>query len=426
MTRTAPETPDPSPVRFAWIDSRTSDLVWYIGSAAAGWLYAALILWLGSGLENPETDPVFTFRAGGLDIPVTLTVIVLWSWAFVLDGPHLWGTLGRTVMDPTERATRGPVLWKSFLFFLAGPVTILGLWLAGAAAGAPRLALAGTPVFYFLFRLWAYYHVVRQHWGFFRLYKRKAGDFDPAGDRADAWYFNLAMYLPVALFLTAPWYPPPTGGFPDLGLNTAFVGGLSVARIIRPLSWILLAAGTAAYAGYQIMRYRRSQTVNGPKLMLLLATVPLHAAALSHPVLALFTIPLVTAGHNLQYHRIVWSYARKKYHSAAGGPPPRGKRQRPENPYGLARRIFSHPAVYALTGLVFTFALFRGPWIDFLQSDIGAGLDGAMDRPGYPAVGQALFASFLVGWSLQHYYLDGIIWRVGSDAGVRKHLGIEG
>ena len=172
-------------VRFSWILGPRKDLLFYIGSALAGWAYLALILWAVGRLEDPLRDPLGTVQLGGWAIPLTLELLVIASWALILDAPHVWATLARTLFDPDEWRLRGRELRFSFVWFAVGPAAILAPYLAAAALrplgvelSAGRLAL-GAVVFFVFFRLWAYYHVVRQHWGFFQLYKRKADDFGP-------------------------------------------------------------------------------------------------------------------------------------------------------------------------------------------------------------------------------------------------------
>ena len=62
-------------------------------------------------------------------------------------------------------------------------------------------------------------------------------------------------------------------------------------------------------------------------------------------------MPLVTVGHNIQYHCIVYSYGRTKYF-------------RDEDPrYRWARPLFRSLGAYAAAGLVFTLLFYKGPWI---------------------------------------------------------------
>ena len=91
----------------------------------------------------------------------------------------------------------------------------------------------------------------------------------------------------------------------------------------------------------------------------MLLVIPLHVVAFSHPVMAVFIVPLVTVGHNIQYHCIVYQYAQNKYKSKA------------ERKYRWAKVLFKNFAIYAAVGLVFTFAFYRGPWIEWLKDLLG-------------------------------------------------------
>lgn len=420
-------------IAFHWIADRRTDLTWYVGSALAGWFYVALILLLGRGLADPLNDPLWTVSLFGSELPITLTVLVFWSWAFLLDGPHLWATLGRTLLDPDEWQVRRREIRRSFWVFALGPVAVLSPYLLAAGAGLvglsfPMGSLAiGYYVFFTFFKLWAYYHVVRQHWGFFRLYKSKADDFDPRWERLDTWFFNLMLYLPLLLFFTAPFYLQTPGFYPDLGLQRSLAGGLTLAGIFRPLFWSLYVAALGAYALSLWKRRSEGETINGAKLAFLLSIVPLHLIVYAaSPLLAAFVIPIVTVGHNIQYHRIIWDYARKKYYAD-------GKKTAQRYPW--ARRAFSSWLTYGVIGIVFTFACYRGPWIIWLRKALGGLIDDSIVNASlsaagfggasYSGVGESVAFAFIIGWALQHYYLDSKIWRVSSDPEVRRLLGVE-
>ncbi|HWI65001.1 MAG TPA: hypothetical protein VNT75_24505 [Symbiobacteriaceae bacterium] len=374
---------------FRWIIDAKNDLTWYIGSALAGWLYAGMVLLAAALLPNPLTDAFGVIHVGGIAIPLTLNLLVYSSWAYLLDAPHLWSTLARTFLDPEERRLRRRELWLSWGWFLLGPAAVLLPY--------------GAPAFLVFFRLWAYYHVVRQHWGFFVLYKRKNGDMDPGVSRVDFWFFHLALYLPLLLFVTGPVYAATPGMLP-LGLDRLpLVGALHLG------AKVLLWAALAGYAAFQVGLWRRGRPLNGPKLLFLLGVVPLHVAAVSSPWLAALLVPIVTVGHNLQYHRIVWMYGQNKYSGPGAAAAP--------------RLIFSRFWLYAALGLLFTFALYRGPWIDWLSASIGM-MAGLRSTAGL-SLGQQLFAVFLLGWAMQHYYLDAKIWRVSRDRDVASQLRVE-
>jgi len=406
-------------VRWQFLHSAPADLTWYIGSSLLGWLYVVLVLVLGRGLSDPVRDPFAHLQILGLSLPLTLGLLVVSSWAILIDAPHVFATLARTWLDPDEWSERRSILLGSTAWFLLGPAVILGPYALGALVPLPPETLAlPSYLFFVFFRLWAYYHVVRQHWGFLVLYKRRNEDFaDPLENRVDAWFFNAALYLPLLLFMTAPWYRET--GMPDLGLDRPLWRGHSAASVLHPLMLAAYPAAILSYVAFQALRYRQRRPRNGPKLLFLLSIVPLHLAVFSDPLLALFVVPVVTVGHNLQYHRIVWAFARNKYLS------------RSEPSFRWARSAFASVPRYFALGLLFTLLLYQGPWVEFVKSGLArmldAGLEGlgllaGLARPEETAIGARVAATLFLGWAMQHYYLDSKIWRVRRDKKLGEHL----
>lgn len=405
-----------------WIIDKRNDLLYYIGSAGVGYLYVALVLLAMLTLANPLTDAFAVINLGVLQIPLTLQLLVFASWAFLLDAPHLWSTLARTFFDPEEWRVRRKEMLLSLGWFLVAPAAILAPYLAGWALAPwgvvlpPFVLGLGALLFTVFFKLWAYYHVVRQHWGFLVLYKRKNGDMEPGPSRVDTWFFNLALYLPLAIFLVGPVFGQ-TPGMPALPLSW-------LPGFLYPLAWAVYLGVLVGYTGYQVYLWRQDRRVNGPKLLFLATLLPLHLAAFSHPYLAALLVPIVTAGHNIQYHRIVWMYGQNKY----GAPEAKAR-------FRWAGAIFSRFWIYFGVGLLFTFALYRGPWIDWLKVTLGMNLDqsvllgvgmmAGLSDPASLSLGQQLFGGFLLGWAMQHYYLDSKIWRVGRDRSVAERLNVE-
>ncbi len=413
-------------LRFVWILSPARDLLFYIGSVAAGWTYVAVILFAAARFESPLEDSFGSFSVGAWTIPLNLELLVVVSWALILDAPHVWATLARTLFDPDEWRVRRTEILRSFGFFLAGPLLILAPYAVGvvaARAGRPLPAAglgAGAVVFFVLFRLWAYHHVVRQHWGFFRLYQRRAGELSGVPDRWDTWFFNAILYLPLAMFVTSPFYAGVPGN-PDLGMRSPIWGDWSLGSVAYPLLWAAFLAVLVGYLVHQARLWWSGATLNGSKLLYMLPLVPLHLAVFSHPLLAVFVVPIVTVGHNIQYHAIVYSYARNKY-------PERGREFR------WAKALFRNFAVYAAIGFLFGFLLYKGPLVGWFEAAAGAGLDEALFNsfgmmagirdPAKLALGQRVLAALILGFAMQHYYLDSKIWKVGRDREVRRHLGV--
>ena len=394
---------------------RRTDLTWIILSAGIGWAYLTLILTVGPGLENPLRDSFATLRIGDFALPLSLGLVVVATWAIVLDAPHLFATLARTVLDPEEWRVRGGVLLASFGFFLLGPAVILAPRLLSGAGLLPSGAeTIGSVAFLVFFRFWAYYHVVRQHWGFLRLYaRRNPAAEDTLESRVDRIVFPVLFYLPIGWFLTAPWYA--ASGMPELGFASEVGGRTLGAWLHVPLGLVWLSAALG-YGAFEGRRYLQGIPRNLPKLLLLAATVPLHAAAFSGPLLVLFVVPLVTAGHNLQYQRFVWDYGQRRYP---------GERS-------PAAFSFRNPALYFALGLVFTLLCYRGPLVGWVSDRLAtlfneallpfAGLVAGAPGSGGGNLGAEVVGASLLGWAMQHYYLDAKIWQVSKDERLRRVL----
>ncbi|NIR51561.1 hypothetical protein GWO43_23550, partial [candidate division KSB1 bacterium] len=211
-----------------------------------------------------------------------------------------------------------------------------------------------------------------------------------------------------------------TPGFPPIGLHVPLFGDLSLAALLHPVAWSVYVVIILVYIGHQIKLWWKGQILNGSKLLYMALIIPLHFVAFSHPIMAVFIVPLVTVGHNIQYHCIVYSFAQNKY------------RPKTDRRYRWAKALFKNFAVYALVGLVFTFAFYRGPWIEGVKSITGLKLDAVLfnsigmmagiKEPAALGLGERVFAAFLLGFAMQHYYLDSKIWRVSKDKDVQKNL----
>jgi len=425
-------------IRWNWILSRRSDLTWFIGSALGGWTYAALVLILGSGLTDPRHDTLYHLSFTGISLPLTLELLILTSWMYFMDLPHLWATLSRTYLDPGEWSQRGRELSFSLVWFVAGPLVVFGPYLLGTLVSltAAIMALGGT-LFFAFFRAWGYYHIVRQHWGFLSLYKRRNGEIsDALENHADFWFFNLSLYLPIAILLTSPIpdfagsFRLPDSIFPDSissvpgttfwDFNLGVLSRFGILQVLHPVAVGLYVITIGGYILFQIVRWHCRVPRNGPKLLFLLSIVPLHFVTFLHPLLALFTVPIITTGHNLQYQRIVWMYGTNKYTEGTTR----------ENRF--TRPIYRHLWLYVFCAVLFaawvgwlwsvedTFAFYFDRWV--FQ---GVGLLAGLKNPAEANVGAEVFSLFLTGWALQHYYLDGKIWQVSRDASVAKNLKVQ-
>jgi hypothetical protein len=72
--------------------------------------------------------------------------------------------------------------------------------LRGNGEYVDAFAIAMT-AYYFLQLGWAYFHVVRQHYGLFCLYQKKNHEVSGSANRGDYWLFNIAMFGPFVVWM---------------------------------------------------------------------------------------------------------------------------------------------------------------------------------------------------------------------------------
>jgi len=378
-----------------WIISARDDLIWLIGSVASS--YLLLVLYVKGILP---------------------LVPMVAAWAILIDAPHVFGTFSRTYFDRTERRNRARLLWGSLLFFVVGPAMVL------AGAGL---------VFFFLAALWAYYHLVKQHYGFMVLYKKKNNDLAPLDNALDRLLLLFAFNYPFVAFIASD--PEAMKRVPvalHSGMN-ALAAILLAATIVLALAWL----------GRQAQRLISGESLDVPKYLLLAAAIPMHWIVLLTPMphKPIAIVAILTIYHNLQYHRLIW-FHNKKYTRAtkplvenagvvagsAGILPARAEsaaqdrsptvrkgsndlRQR----YGAAELISRRLLYYLAFGLLFGL-LYQGPrqLLGYVSLKNGDGLNQSFATQ--------LGISFLWGYAFIHYYLDSKIWRVRRDPSVGKAL----
>jgi len=331
-----------SPPRLAhrWIITRGLDLTFVIGSSLAGYAYLVANV--------------------ALHIPISF---LWWFWSVGFDGTHIFGTASRTFFDREARRARRTLFFGSAAFFFAlGPLLVL-------AGGKALLAM--------IVGVWAYYHVIRQHYGFMVLYKVKNRDLARVDNFLDRWFLAVMTVFPPFLrfFIHHP---------EELGLKFSFPR-------LEPFLWALVAATAAVYLGRQVVRIRRGDSVNLPKMLLFAGVIPLHWLTFAY-MSWLGAVPTVTIVHNLQYHALIWFHNRNRYGAAPAG----------EDHGPIPRAVSRSLLNYVLVALAFS-ALYRVPGFHLGQmSDLAFG--------------------FFCGFGLTHYYLDSKIWRVRTDPALRQAL----
>ncbi|HEY1338168.1 MAG TPA: hypothetical protein VGF59_11695 [Bryobacteraceae bacterium] len=340
MAAVAPTAAPVARVESRWIIGRSVDLSLVIGSALAGYLY----LLLYTGLHTPIS-------------------YLWWFWSVGFDGTHIFATASRTFFDREQRARNSKLLYGSLMFFFSiGP--------AMALAGLTKWLAIGVGA-------WAYYHVIRQHYGFMVLYKVKNRDLRPLDNTLDRVFLGvMTIYPPFHRFFIH--HPEELGvpfSFPRAELALlALVGAVATVYLVR--QWMRLRAGEAA---------------DLPKYLLFAAVIPLHWLTFTFMSWQA-AVPTVTIVHNLQYHALIWFHNRNRY------APQGSEAQHGRIPAAVSRSLLA----YAAAGLLFS-VLYRVPGFELGRvSEIAFG--------------------FFCGFGLTHYYLDSRIWRVRHDPGLREAL----
>ena len=381
-----------SAISLRWIISTRDDLIWLIGSVGSSYLLLALYV---KGI-----------------IPLVPMVAL---WAILIDAPHVFGTFSRTYFDRTERRNRSRLLWGSLLFFAVGPLMVI------AGAGL---------IFFFLAALWAYYHLVKQHYGFMVLYKKKNDDLAPVDNALDRLLLLFAFNYPFVAFIARD--PEAMARVPG-----------TLQSSVNTLATILLAGTVVlaiAWLGRQVQRALTGEPLDVPKYLLLSAAIPMHWIVLLTPMphKPIAIVAILTIYHNLQYHRLIW-FHNKKYKIRTGsgsdrvtaatdlsGSSPTVREgvsratTEPRAKYGAAELISRRLLYYVAFGVLFGL-IYQGPrqFLGYLSLKNGDGASGAQ------SFATQLGISFLWGYAFIHYYLDSKIWRIRRDPSVGKALNMD-
>ena len=366
----------PRALSLRWIISAREDLIWFVGSVASSYL---LLIFYVSGVL-----PLIPMVAG---------------WAILIDAPHVFGTLSRTYFDASEWKTRKRLMLGSLAFFMVGPMMVL-------------TGFGFT--FFFIAALWAYYHLVKQHYGFMVLYKKKNNDLAPIDNTLDRLLLMFAFNYPFVAFIAGD--PTAMARVPPIlrsGVNTVAML-LLIGTIVLGIGWLVR----------QIQRAVSREPLDVPKYLLLAAAIPMHWIALMTPMPAkpIALVAILTIYHNLQYQRLIWFHNQKYTHSVGSrGSSPivrEGVLNHPDpgRRYGPAAVISRRLIYYIGFGIIFGI-IYQGPrqYLGYLNLHTG-------DSPAALSLPIQSGIAFLWGYAFIHYYLDSKIWRVRRDPSVGKAL----
>ncbi len=347
--------------RSAWIVSPRYDLTFFVGSLAV---------------------PILLWAAFQIGVLTGVSVFVIFQLAFNM--PHNIQTWTMSVLDEDDR-NRNKVRYISAFVIIA---LVFGLPMALSPDGV--FPWVRDALIY-----WGYYHLVRQHYGFQRLYERRSA---MAGERIAP--LESKFY---ARFLEVVSYAPLLLRFRDANLMTIHAAGKNVwvhHPVLPTLVWqsiaVVYALMIAAAVIHHIVAFAKGRRQLIPRALLLLAVAlafGLAAIVVSDLIVA---IAIVTSFHNLQYLGLVLFHNRNRARIESA------ENAKPTNPaIALIRngKVLTYAAISFVYGIVLLV-----PNAIFAPSPLG-------ELPITIAVAM-------------HYYVDSRIWRFQDYPKLGRFLGI--
>lgn len=212
-------------------------------------------------------------------------VAVYVTFQLLFNMPHNFQTWTLTVLDQEDRAKN----WRVYVTAAVTVVLVLGVPMVVSPNGLYPWVRDGLIY-------WGYYHLVRQHYGFQRLYERKMGGVTPSESFWYGRYLDVVSYVPLLL------------RFRDPELMTFHVGS-QAAWVHHPvLPSALVGVLAAVYAGailgavvHHVVAFRAGRQHLLPRALLLAAVTTcfmLAGLVINDIIIA---IAIVTSFHNLQY-----------------------------------------------------------------------------------------------------------------------------
>ena len=345
-------------------------------SAPGRWIvdarYDQLFLWVAWLVP-------FALTAIAYGLPYGLLVaVVIFA---LLDNSHQVATLPLTVFDPETMKRQAPV-------YLGGAVAIGGAAIAISMYPGTLIARIWASLVVY----WGAWHIVRQHYGFLRLYQARDKPSDARLAQAEVWALYSGAAFPYFYNLANGWAGE---GFEEM-----------LYRVPVPSwsPWIVLAVFVASF-GYVLFdalgRMAAKKDVVTRRLLHVSLVVSNFWVGLlwfgaENLILAVL---FITSYHDLQYHAVVWFVGKKRIAAAEVRP--------------WVRRMFASMTVFV--GAILAGALVQA----LLRNEFQLAQKVLPES----AATAALFA-VVTSYSYMHYFFDGKMWKLSRDARLRAELGL--
>lgn len=318
--------------------------------------------------------PNFFENSAAMPAPAWLILIV------GVDVAHVYSTLWRTYLDPTEFSRHRQLL----------TITPIAVWLAGV-----MLYMIGPMIFWRVLAYLAVYHFIRQQYGFMAVYARK--DIRKSWERKlDAIVVYALTLYPILYWHTHlprnfSWFV--TGDF--LPIQTAW---------LTEIGFVLYCLIIVLYIAKEIRYSIQNGRFNFPKNLIILGTgLSWYIGIVVRNGDLAFTATNVIA-HGLPYMAMVWIYGRKKH-------PPENQKKAPN----IWMKIgFQAAFVPIFIGVLLVLAyLEEGLWDGMVWRDHTALFPWADFLPFLESQASlALIVPLLSVPQVTHYIVDGFIWKM--------------
>jgi len=364
----------------------------------------------GNYIINPKFDRTWVLGGAGLTLALPLLAYAapellpwfFWAWIVFFEGSHFWATISRTYLDRKFSFENRGVLLGSLIFFVLPALAIVHWQSTGSKLA---IDLYGFGIF-----VWSLYHNARQHFGFFSIYSKKQNDSQAVKSDGKFWLYA-AIVAPQFHFLMFQKGPAALSFFPSREALGTLAFGLDIAcwAISALAGWVLLRRWVSTRASGVPMTWVYSA------VCFVFYTVMFYAVAPREPFypsaqngaqgLMLLAV-MNSLFHNIQYHAIVWAYARKRYQESG----------RNEAALGWAARINGSLGSYLLMSTLMGLGF---AWIVWGLGDWPS-ITGTFEPRDMSSLSYVLFFG-IIG---HHFYLDQHIWRPSKQPELRSYLGM--
>ena len=355
-----------------WIVSKRYDLAFIFGGAALSLLVPLIVM------MNPALLP-----------------LLFWIWLLFFDGTHLYAAYSRTYLDRQ--------FWKTDRTLLLWSPAVILLPLVAVALYAIYGSIRPIEIFLVFAQGWAYYHLVRQHYGFVSIYDRKSGS-SPETHNINKQTIYVGLWVPYLYFLATHPVNRKVAGLPSP------IPGDEFSWLLNVSAAVLSGAVVIFFIAHHVRNKTMSPAAIFTAICVTLYSLIFYWIAPMEPFFSraqnvvqsfLLLAIMMTLFHNIQYHAIVWHYNRKKY----GDPS-----------YGLSTTFNRSFAIYAMVAILFAAGYVATAWF---STEYPAPSGRIADSTFVPVV-------FCIWWGLlfHHYYLDQKIWRFSKTKDLQQQLGV--